>query len=101
MFTIGTIATPTTSSVPTTPYEYSKAAAADVDVTITLASGDTVSKISVGGTALTSNTDYTISGGALVIKSSYLAAKTTGSTVAFNIELASNAAMEFYITVTA
>ena len=101
VFTIGPVATPTTSSVPTTPYVYSKAAAANVDVTISLASGDTVSAISVDGTALTANTDYTIDAGALVIKSNYLYAKNTGSTVAFNIELASHAVMEFYITVTA
>ena len=97
VFTIGTVATPTTSSVPTTPYAYSKAGAADVDVTISLASGDTVSAISVNGTALTSGTDYTLTGGSLVIKSSYLADKTTGSTVAVDITLASNAVMEFYI----
>lgn len=101
VFTIGAVATPTTSSVPTTPYTYSKAGAADVDVTVMLASGDTISSISVGGTALTSDTDYALTGGALAIKSSYLASKATGSTVAVDVTLASNAVMEFYITVTA
>lgn len=103
VFTIGTVATPTTSSVSPIQNSYSKAAAADVDVTLALASGDevSVSGVTVEGTALTSGTDYAITGSQLAIKSAYLTAKTTGAVVAIDVELASHAIMEFYVTITA
>ena len=101
IFTVGKIATPTVSNVTPLQSTYSVAGAADVEIALSLGSGDTVSAISVGGTALTVDTDYTKTATMITVKSAYLAGKTVGSTITFDVELASTAVMEFYVTITA
>ncbi len=98
VFTVGKLTVPTQSSVAPLQNTYSKTAGADVEVTLSLMNSETVKAVSVNGTALTSATDYTATSTALTIKSSYLT-KQTG-TIAIDVELNTNAIMEFYVTIT-
>ncbi|WP_318152551.1 X2-like carbohydrate binding domain-containing protein [Paenibacillus terricola] len=66
--------TPTTAS-----FDKKTANQADIAVTMTL-NGNTLSNIKNGSTTLVSGTDYTVSGSALTIKKSYLAAQAVGTT---------------------
>lgn len=101
IFTVGKIATPTVSNVTPLQSTYSVAGGADVEIALSLGTGDTVSSVSVDGTALTVDTDYTKTNTLITVKSTYLAGKTVGSTIAFDVELESGAIMEFYITIAA
>ena len=101
IFTVGKIATPTVSNVTPLQSAYSVEGAADVEIALSLGSGDTVSAVSVGGTALTVDTDYTKTATKITVKSTYLSNKTVGSNIAFDVELESGAIMEFYITIAA
>ncbi|WP_232101797.1 X2-like carbohydrate binding domain-containing protein [Paenibacillus sp. URB8-2] len=78
-----TITTPQNSLVTPTSASFDKYAAsagyADVETTLTL-NGNTLSSIDNGGTPLTENTDYTVSGSAVTIKKEYLAAQPEGTT---------------------
>lgn len=98
IFTIGTIATPTLSSLSPINATYSKAGAASVEITLSLATGDTVGHVSVNGTNLTS-ADYAIANNTLTINSSYLTNFAVGAVVEVDVELASNAIMATYITI--
>lgn len=99
VFTVGALAVPTQSMIATTNYTYSKAAAGNVAVALTLNNGDTYSSVNVNGTALTAE-QATYSAPTITVLNAYLAAQAVGTTVIFNVELASNAIMQFYITIT-
>nr|AAS85781.1 endo-1,4-beta-xylanase precursor [uncultured bacterium] len=71
--------TPTTAS-----FDKKTSAQADIAVTVTL-NGNTFSSITNNGTALTSGTDYSVSGTKYTIKKEYLAKQPVGTTkLAFN-----------------
>ena len=98
VFTVGALAVPTLSQIATTQYTYSKAAAGNIVVPLTLNGTDAYSKVNVAGTALTV-AQATYEAPNLTILNAYLADQTVGSTVIFNVELTSNAIMQFYITI--
>lgn len=58
---------------------FSKAAAADVTFTMSLATGVSVTGVKNGNSSLTLNTDYNVSGGTLTIKDDYLSDLTNGT----------------------
>ncbi|MFX3634577.1 MAG: S-layer homology domain-containing protein [Candidatus Pristimantibacillus sp.] len=60
--------------------EFDKNASAQADVTTTIIwNGHTLESISLGGTELVEDTDYSVSGAAVTIKSSFLASHTIGT----------------------
>lgn len=98
IFTVGKLAVPTLSNVSPEQSTFSKAAPADVAVTLTLAAGDIYKAVSVNGAALTAE-QATHTGNTVTILQAYLATQANG-VLAVDIELESGAIMEFYITVT-
>jgi len=100
VFTVDKIATPTISTVAPADSVYSKAGNADVEVTMTLAAGDTYKAVNVNGTALTAE-EASEAGNVVTIKKKYLAKEKTGDTIEFDIELESGALLPFYIKITA
>lgn len=97
VFTVGSVSPVTTSAITPINTEYDSGAGGDVALTVTLATGETISAVNVNGSALTSGTDYSVSGNTLTVKSAYLSGKT--GTITFDIELSTNALLEFYITI--
>ncbi|PWW02819.1 mannan endo-1,4-beta-mannosidase [Paenibacillus cellulosilyticus] len=72
--------TPSSTITPTSAsFDKNTANQADIAVTLTL-NGNTLSGIKNGSTSLVSGTDYTVSGTAVTIKKSYLAAQAVGTT---------------------
>ncbi|WP_317966636.1 X2-like carbohydrate binding domain-containing protein [Paenibacillus sp. CCS19] len=85
--------TPTTAS-----FDKKTANQADIAVTMTL-NGNTLSNIKNGSATLISGTDYTVSGSAVTIKKSYLAAQAVGTTtLTFNFSAGSAATLAVTVT---
>nr|AYQ75732.1 hypothetical protein EAV92_19000 [Cohnella candidum] len=73
--------TPQNSAINPVTANFDKNAANQVDVTTTVTlNGNTLSGIVNGGTALTLDTDYTVSGSTVTIKKEYLARQSIGTT---------------------
>jgi len=70
----GSVISPTTAA-----FDKRSDLQADITVTMTL-NGNSLTSISNGGTALTSGTNYTVSGNTVTIKKEYLAAQAVGTT---------------------
>ena len=100
IFTVGELAVPTLSKLGTTEYTYSLATGTDQTITATLHGTDSITGITRKGKALVKGTDYTESNGVITLKTAYLATISAGETATFDIELETNAILEFYISVT-
>ena len=104
IFTIGTLAVPTLSSVDPVQDDFSLSAKADIDFTVTLATGDSISSVKGDGTTLTASTDYTIASGVVTIdktSSTLYTGKVAGDVITIDIVLASGAVLETHINVVA
>lgn len=104
IFTIGTIATPTLSSVDPVVDEFSLTAKDDIAFTVTLATGDSISAVKGNGTTLTASTDYTVSNGVVTIdktSSTLYGNAVAGDVITIDIVLASGAILEVHINVVA
>lgn len=104
IFTIGTIATPTLSSVDPVQAEFSLSDKDDIVFTVTLATGDSISAVKGNGTTLTASTDYTAVAGVVTIdktSSTLYSTATAGDVITIDIVLASGAVLETHINVVA
>ena len=104
IFTIGALAVPTLSSVDPVQDDFSLSAKADIDFTVTLATGDSISSVKGDGTTLTASTDYTIASGVVTIdktSSTLYTGKVAGDVITIDIVLASGAVLETHINVVA
>ena len=104
IFTIGTIATPTLSSVDPVQADFSLSDTDDLVDTVTLATGDSISAVKGNGTTLTASTDYTAVGGVVTIdktSSALYSTASAGDVITIDIVLASGAVLETHINVVA
>ncbi len=104
VFTIGSIATPTLSTVDPVVDEFSLSAKDDIVFTVTLATGDSISTVKGNGTTLTASTDYTAVGGVVTIdktSSTLYGSAVAGDVITIDIVLASGAILEVHINVVA
>lgn len=104
VFTIGSIATPTLSSVDPVEDDFSLSAKDDIVFTVTLATGDSISAVKGDGVTLTASTDYTAVGGVVTIdktSSTLYGSAVAGDVITIDIVLASGAVLETHINVVA
>ena len=104
IFTIGSLAVPTLSSVDPVVDEFSLSDKDDIVFTITLATGDSISSVKSGSTTLVASTDYTLVGGVLTIdktSSTLYTGKVAGDVIPISVVLASGAVLEVHINVVA
>ena len=102
IFTIGSLATPTESSVDPVDVEFSLSAKADKVFTVTLKNSETVSAVKKGSTTLTASTDYTESSGVITIDKTSTAiysGASAGDVITLSIVLSSGAVLEVNINV--
>nr|AGS54232.1 endo-1,4-beta-xylanase A precursor [uncultured bacterium contig00113] len=86
------------STINPTSATFDKGSPANVTTTMTLQSGHTLDNVKNGGTNLTLNTDYSVSGSTVTINSSYLSAQANG-TVNLTFDFSAGTDPVFAITV--
>lgn len=104
IFTLGTLATPTESSVDPVQANFSLSAKTDLVFTVTLKNSETISSVKKGSTTLVSSTDYTESSGVVTIdktSSTIYTGATAGDVITLSIVLSSGAILEVNINVVA
>lgn len=104
VFTIGSLAVPTLSSVDPVNADFSLSDKDDIVFTVTLASGDSISAVKGNGVTLTANTDYTAVSGVVTLDKTSSALYTgaaAGDIITISIVLASGAILETHINVVA
>jgi hypothetical protein len=100
VFTVGSLVTPTESSVTPDRFTYSIASNVDKALTLSLKNSETVSSIKEGSTTLTASTDYTIVSTTLTLLKAFLTAEAVGEHL-LEVVLSSGATLPIYIEVTA
>lgn len=104
VFTIGTVATPTLSSVDPVQADFELSDKKDLVFTVTLATGDSISAVKADGTTLTANTDYTLVSGVITLdktSTTIYSGKVAGDIITIDIVLASGAVLEVHVNVVA
>lgn len=104
IFTLGTLATPTESSVDPVDDEFSLSAKTDLVFTVTLKNSETISSVKMGSTTLVASTDYTAVGGVVTIdktSSTIYGSASDGDVITLSIVLSSGAILEININVVA
>lgn len=102
IFTLGTLATPTESSVDPVQDDFSLSAKTDLVFTVTLKNSETISAVKKGSTTLVASTDYTAVGGVVTIdktSSTIYTGASAGDVITLSIVLSSGAILEININV--